>query len=215
MLTLSPPTVGDTPQESAKRIKEIAGFPEGVKVVLECTGFESSVTTAIFVRLFPPPFTSPQYNAADPCSPQRLVEKCSSSAWGRTSSWCVALSATWSVHGGLMGWNDLGVPCFADGSSHSCTFPQTRSTCLSNTATPTKYVRLSSLILSFISLMLALPNPLPTLHKQYPKAIRLVAGGLIDLKPLVTHRFRLEEAVKAFHVAADPSSGAIKVQIQD
>ncbi|WVR06191.1 hypothetical protein IAU60_003221 [Kwoniella sp. DSM 27419] len=50
---------------------------------------------------------------------------------------------------------------------------------------------------------------------QYPKALRLVSGGLINLKPLVTHRFPLEEAVKAFHVAADPSQGAIKVQIQD
>lgn len=50
---------------------------------------------------------------------------------------------------------------------------------------------------------------------QYPKAIRLVAGGLIDLKPLVTHRFALENAVDAFHVAADPAQGAIKVQIQD
>lgn len=50
---------------------------------------------------------------------------------------------------------------------------------------------------------------------QYPKAIRLVAGGLINLKPLVTHRFPLAEAVKAFHIAADPSCGAIKVQIQD
>jgi len=50
---------------------------------------------------------------------------------------------------------------------------------------------------------------------QYPKAIRLVAGGLINLKPLVTHRFKLEEAVQAFHVAADPKQGAIKVQILD
>jgi len=50
---------------------------------------------------------------------------------------------------------------------------------------------------------------------QYPKAIRLVSGGLINLKPLVTHRFKLEEAVKAFHVAADPNQGAIKVQILD
>lgn len=50
---------------------------------------------------------------------------------------------------------------------------------------------------------------------QYPKAIRLVEGGLIDLKPLVTHRFSLEKAVEAFQVAADPSQGAIKVQIQD
>ncbi|KIY74255.1 GroES-like protein [Cylindrobasidium torrendii FP15055 ss-10] len=50
---------------------------------------------------------------------------------------------------------------------------------------------------------------------QYPKAIRLVAGGLVNLKPLVTHRFKLEDAVSAFHVAADPAQGAIKVQIQD
>ena len=50
---------------------------------------------------------------------------------------------------------------------------------------------------------------------QYPKAIRLVSGGLIDVKPLVTHRLKLEEAVEAFHIAADPSSGAIKVQILD
>jgi L-iditol 2-dehydrogenase len=50
---------------------------------------------------------------------------------------------------------------------------------------------------------------------QYPKAIRLVAGGLINLKPLVSHRFKLEEAVQAFHVAADPTQGAIKVQILD
>jgi L-iditol 2-dehydrogenase len=50
---------------------------------------------------------------------------------------------------------------------------------------------------------------------QYPKALRLVGAGLIDLKPLVTHRFKLEEAVKAFHMAADPTQGAIKVQICD
>ncbi|GAA6026606.1 hypothetical protein JCM8202_000091, partial [Rhodotorula sphaerocarpa] len=50
---------------------------------------------------------------------------------------------------------------------------------------------------------------------QYPKAIRLVEGGLIDLKPLVTHRFPLEHAIEAFETAADPSRGAIKCQILD
>ncbi|ORY35923.1 putative L-arabinitol 4-dehydrogenase [Naematelia encephala] len=50
---------------------------------------------------------------------------------------------------------------------------------------------------------------------QYPKALRLVSGGLINLKPLVTHRFPLERAVEAFQVASDPTKGAIKVQIQD
>ncbi|KAK0499638.1 L-arabinitol 4-dehydrogenase [Armillaria luteobubalina] len=50
---------------------------------------------------------------------------------------------------------------------------------------------------------------------QYPKAIRLISGGLIDMKPLVTHRFALEDAMDAFNVAADLTQGAIKVQIQD
>jgi len=47
----------------------------------------------------------------------------------------------------------------------------------------------------------------------WPKAIRLVKNGIIDLKKLVTHRFQLEDAVKAFSTAADPKTGAIKVQI--
>jgi L-iditol 2-dehydrogenase len=50
-------------------------------------------------------------------------------------------------------------------------------------------------------------------HDTWPKAIRLVSAGLIDLKPLVTHRFQLEEAVEAFEVASDISQGSIKVQI--
>lgn len=49
----------------------------------------------------------------------------------------------------------------------------------------------------------------------YPKAIGLVASGLIDLKPLVTHRFSLEEGEKAFQTASDPAARAIKVQILD
>ncbi|EFX05910.1 xylitol dehydrogenase [Grosmannia clavigera kw1407] len=48
----------------------------------------------------------------------------------------------------------------------------------------------------------------------WPRAIRLVQSGLVDLKPLVTHRFQLDDAVEAFRTASDPSTGAIKVQIQ-
>ncbi|KAG5930777.1 L-arabinitol 4-dehydrogenase [Claviceps sorghi] len=48
----------------------------------------------------------------------------------------------------------------------------------------------------------------------WPRAIRLVESGVIDMSRLVTHRFRLEDAVKAFETSADPKSGAIKVQIQ-
>ncbi|KAH7193990.1 chaperonin 10-like protein [Fusarium flagelliforme] len=52
-------------------------------------------------------------------------------------------------------------------------------------------------------------------HDTYPKAISLVTEGLIDLKPLVTHRFKLEEGVEAFGAASDPAARAIKVQIID
>jgi len=48
----------------------------------------------------------------------------------------------------------------------------------------------------------------------WPRAIRLLRSGLIDLKKLVTHRFSLDEAIDAFKTASDPKTGAIKVQIQ-
>ena len=49
----------------------------------------------------------------------------------------------------------------------------------------------------------------------YPKAISLVAAGLVNLKPLVTHRFSLEDGENAFKAASDPTARAIKVQILD
>ena len=48
----------------------------------------------------------------------------------------------------------------------------------------------------------------------WPRAIRLIEGGVVDVSKLVTHRFDLEEAVRAFETAADPKTGAIKVLIQ-
>lgn len=47
----------------------------------------------------------------------------------------------------------------------------------------------------------------------WPRAIRLVESGLINLKPLATHFFDVEKAEEAFKTAADPRSGAIKVMI--
>ncbi|KAI0804354.1 GroES-like protein [Xylaria sp. FL0064] len=44
----------------------------------------------------------------------------------------------------------------------------------------------------------------------WPRAIRLLENGVIDLSKLVTHRFKLEDALEAFKVAADPKTGAIK-----
>ena len=52
-------------------------------------------------------------------------------------------------------------------------------------------------------------------HETYPKAIILVSEGLIDLKPLVTHRYSLEQALDAFTTASTPSAKAVKVQLLD
>lgn len=128
----------DTAQQSAKKIKEAAGTPLGIKVVLECTGFESSIHAAIFSTAF----------------------------------------------GGKVFIIGVG--------KNEQNFP---------------FMHLSANEID-VSFQYRYAH-------QYPKAIRLVQAGLINLKPLVTHRFKLEDAVKAFHVAADPSQGAIKVQIQD
>ena len=40
-------------------------------------------------------------------------------------------------------------------------------------------------------------------------------SGVLDLKKLVTHRYGIDDAAKAFETASDPKSGAIKVQITD
>jgi L-iditol 2-dehydrogenase len=43
----------------------------------------------------------------------------------------------------------------------------------------------------------------------------LVEEGIIDLKPLVTHRYTLEEGEQAFKTASDPTAMALKVQLVD
>ena len=49
----------------------------------------------------------------------------------------------------------------------------------------------------------------------WPKAIRLVQNGVINMDKLVTHRYNLSDAVEAIKTAADPKTGAIKVQIKN
>jgi L-iditol 2-dehydrogenase len=44
-------------------------------------------------------------------------------------------------------------------------------------------------------------------------AIDLVARGLVDLRPLITQQFPLDQAQEAFDAMADPSVDSIKVQI--
>lgn len=52
-------------------------------------------------------------------------------------------------------------------------------------------------------------------HHSWPLAISAIEHGILDLKPLVTHTFTLEEADKALETAADRTSGSVKVHVVD
>lgn len=51
-------------------------------------------------------------------------------------------------------------------------------------------------------------------RQAYPIALHLVESGKVDVKQLVTHRFKLEDAPKAFEAARTMKDGAIKVVIE-
>ncbi|KYF87483.1 hypothetical protein BE20_25935 [Sorangium cellulosum] len=44
----------------------------------------------------------------------------------------------------------------------------------------------------------------------YPRAIRLVAEGAVDVEPIVTHRFDLSDAERGIRLQADCQDGALK-----
>lgn len=48
----------------------------------------------------------------------------------------------------------------------------------------------------------------------YPRTLRLVASGLIDLKSLISHRFPLAEAAAAFRMNAKYQDNVVKVMIE-
>ncbi|XP_064608605.1 sorbitol dehydrogenase-like [Liolophura sinensis] len=48
----------------------------------------------------------------------------------------------------------------------------------------------------------------------YPTALAMVASGTVNVKPLVTHRFTLEQALQAFETTRTGADGAIKVMIK-
>jgi L-iditol 2-dehydrogenase len=47
----------------------------------------------------------------------------------------------------------------------------------------------------------------------YPLALDLIATGKVDVKPLITHHFKLEETLQAFETSRTGAGGAIKVMI--
>lgn len=48
----------------------------------------------------------------------------------------------------------------------------------------------------------------------YPRAIRLQQTGAVDLRPLATHRFPLEQIAKAFELVAGYEDGVLRAMIQ-
>ncbi|OOF92820.1 hypothetical protein ASPCADRAFT_517644 [Aspergillus carbonarius ITEM 5010] len=48
---------------------------------------------------------------------------------------------------------------------------------------------------------------------MWPRAVRVMSSGMIDLSRLITHKFAFKDAPKAFETASDPNSGSIKVLI--
>lgn len=47
----------------------------------------------------------------------------------------------------------------------------------------------------------------------YPTALELIASGKVNVKPLITHRFKLEQSHQAFEATGAGNSNAIKVMI--
>ncbi|KAL0258894.1 hypothetical protein SLS55_006398 [Diplodia seriata] len=49
----------------------------------------------------------------------------------------------------------------------------------------------------------------------WPAGISALSGGVIDVKPLISHVFTLEQAKEALELCSDLSHGSIKVQVVD
>lgn len=50
-------------------------------------------------------------------------------------------------------------------------------------------------------------------YSSYPTALDMVASGQVNVKPLITHTYQLEETLQAFQRAKTGEGGAIKVSI--
>ncbi|KAF5009446.1 hypothetical protein FDECE_4329 [Fusarium decemcellulare] len=146
---------GKLPVETAVDIKNALG--QEAKVVIECTGVESSVVTGIYVSILSTTYSS---SIADSCMAD--------------------LSLWWRLV--------FVIGCGKDFQT-----------------LPFMHLSTKEIDLRFQY----------RYHDIYPRAIGLVASGVIDVKPLVTHRFSLEDSEEAFKVASDPTAMAIKVQVLD
>ncbi|MEA5031261.1 MAG: NAD(P)-dependent alcohol dehydrogenase [Sphaerochaeta sp.] len=50
-------------------------------------------------------------------------------------------------------------------------------------------------------------------RNMYPRTLNLIASGALDVKPLITHRYTIKDAVEAFKFASSAPPDAIKVMV--
>jgi D-xylulose reductase len=50
-------------------------------------------------------------------------------------------------------------------------------------------------------------------RNMYPRTIKLIASGTLKVKPLITHHFRFQDALRAFDFAAGMPDDAIKIMV--
>ena len=50
-------------------------------------------------------------------------------------------------------------------------------------------------------------------EKDFDAAIEMIGSGKVDPTKIVSHRMMLDEIVEAFRIAADKTSGSVKVQV--
>ena len=51
-------------------------------------------------------------------------------------------------------------------------------------------------------------------RNMYPRALRMISAGTLNVKPLITHRYAFADSVKAFDFAATAPEDAIKIMIE-
>jgi len=49
--------------------------------------------------------------------------------------------------------------------------------------------------------------------RSYNDALELVASGRVNVKPLITHNYKMEDTMQAFETSRTGADGAIKVMI--
>ena len=53
----------------------------------------------------------------------------------------------------------------------------------------------------YVYALLLLTLPACLIFYSYPTALAMIAGGKVNVKPLVTHRYTLEQTLEAFEAA--------------